>query len=77
MQAGSESFFILLNIHMTTREKVANQFLVKKETDTNKLTDSEAKEYALELEQELYNIWQLSTQEIYILNTLEDAQTVS
>lgn len=62
---------------MTTREKVVNQFLVKKETDTNKLTDSEAKEYALELEQELYNIWQLSTQELYILKTLEDAQTVS
>jgi uncharacterized protein YueI len=55
---------------MTPKEKVANQILTGKETQENKLTTEEAKEYSEELSRELHNVGQLSFEELRIYNSL-------
>lgn len=61
---------------MTTQQKISNQIISWKETDSNRLTDEEALEYAQELEAELYNVSQLSYSERVIYEALEEASPI-
>lgn len=57
---------------MTAQQKIANKIIVWKDTEDNKLTDEEAKEYAKELSLEIHNVTQLSTAELLIFNNLNN-----
>lgn len=55
---------------MTTQQKITSQILTREINDNNKLTDQEAKEYAEEMQREIYNFATLSTAEKVIYENL-------
>lgn len=55
---------------MTTQQKITSQILTREINDNNKLTDQEAKDYAEEMQREIYNFATLSTAEKVIYENL-------